>query len=463
MQKFSIAILLFFIAFISACQPQNPAANQANDSTSLLVFNMADMHSGYDAYPILLSNIDQRMAQQAQAISVFVLNGDFFEAGSVVAQKSKGKLDMAFLAELKKRGEVVFNIGNHDFDIVPMNDFIHLASTLGVRVIGTFASSELNIALPAFTDIPVGQQHIRFIGVNTDHKRTFPTAMRDSLTIPAPQDWLAQHYTKLAQDADYTVLLSHAGLMADKAMLAFLATQNSKPLYVLGAHDHLSLQTEFNGMPYLHTTFKGQRLVVVNLQTGEAEPQLNIENLITDFSQAGEQAFTKEIAATRAEVLSPEDLTVVGMVPKDMTLTEAVDWTLQVMRDKTGADVALFNHSSFGSGLQQGPLALYRFNQFMRFENKLMVSTVDGLTLKAILQHANQHQQTDITQLSGDFVYANVIDVQNGQSYKIVTPDWVTLPDNQVNYLGMSLDFTEVKGVSVKTLLTEALSKQPSL
>jgi 2',3'-cyclic-nucleotide 2'-phosphodiesterase (5'-nucleotidase family) len=458
MQNISCSLLLFFILLTTACQPQTSDKNEAMHLPSLLVFNMADMHSGYDAYPILLNNIDHYLSNNPSTTVVFAINGDFFEAGSVVAQKSGGKLDMAFLAALKKRGEVVFNIGNHDFDIIPMNDFIAQANKLGIQVIGTFASSELNTALPAYTDISVGQQTLRFIGVDTDHSRTFPAALRANLNIPAPQDWLSQHYAQLAQDSDFTVLLSHAGLTVDQNMLDFLATQNNKPVYMLGAHDHLSLQTKINGIPYLHSTFKGQRLVVTHLQTGEAEPQLNIENLITDFSQAGEQAFSNEIAATRAEVLSPEDLAVVGIVPKNMTLTESVDWTLQVMRKKTGADVALFNHSSFGSGLPHGPLSLYRFNQFMRFENKLMVSTVDGSTLKVILERANQHQQTDISKLSGDFVYANIIPIQDDQNYKIVSPDWVTLPDNQLNYLGMQLNFSEVKGVTVKTLLKEALN-----
>ena len=460
MQNVLRCLLLFFLLFITACKPQTTVDKETKQPPSLVVFNMADMHSGYDAYPILLENIDDYLSNNLTTTVVFALNGDFFEAGSVVAQKSKGKLDMAFLTALKQRGEVVFNIGNHDFDIIPMNDFIDQANSLGVHVIGTFASSELNHTRPAFTDIPFAQKTVRFIGIDTDHSRTFPASIRETLKIPAPLDWLTQHYATLTQDSDFTVLLSHAGLTTDKAMLEFLASQDHKPLYMLGAHDHLSLQTTLHGIPYLHTTFKGQRLVVTHLQAGSTPPQLGIHNILTDFDQVGEQTFADNIAATRAHVLNPEDLALVGTVPHNMDLTAAVDWTLQVMRDKTAADVALFNHSSFGSGLQQGPLALYRFNQFMRFENKLMVTTVDGVVLKAILARANQHLQNDITKLSGDFVYANTITVNDQQRYTIVTPDWVTLPDNQVNYLGVQLDFTELEGLTVKTLLREALSKK---
>ena len=211
-------------------------------------------------------------------------------------------------------------------------------------------------------------------------------------------------------------------------------------------------------MPYLHTTFKGQRLVVVELRTDDTLLKLTINNLLTDFSQAGDPAFRAQINATRETVLSPEDKMIVGKVTKELSFDQAVAWTLDTLREKTGADVALFNHSSFGSGLPQGPLAQYRFNQFMRFENKLMMTTVDGQTLKTILARANQHLHNDIAQISGDFVYANTLEVQEQQSYTIVTPDWVTLADNQLNYLGMQLNFWEFPDTSVKTLLKESLN-----
>lgn len=458
MPYFTAFLLLFFMTLVSACQPNTSVQPESFPAQSVVVFNMADMHSGYDAYPILLDNIDLYTSEHQNSLILFAINGDFFEAGSVVAQQSMGKLDMAFLAALAERGQVIFNIGNHDFDVINMNDFIEQASKIGVRVIGTFSSSQLLTPLPTYTDIVLGQQHLRFIGIDTDHTRTFPASMRDSLTIPPPQKWLAGHYAHLAENADYTVVLSHAGLQTDKAILAFLSAQSHPPLYVLGAHDHLNLQTHINGIPYLHTTFKGQRLVITSLLLSPTQHEVDVDNNITDFSQTGNSAFASEIAATRAQVLAEKDLAIVGVVPTDMSLVEAVDWTLATMRQATGADVALFNHSSFGSGLQQGPLAEYRFNQFMRFENKLMTTTVDGETLLKLLSRANQHQITELEQLSGDFVYANMLSPEPNKRYKIVTTDWVTMADNQEAYLGMTLDFTPVANLTIKALLKQALS-----
>jgi len=389
---------------------------------------------------------------------IFVINGDFFEAGSVVATRSKGMLDMTFLNALRSRGEVIFNIGNHDFDVLEMNDFIQQAQDSGIRVIGTFASQQLQRALSPYTDLNLGERRVRFIGVDTDHPATFPAALRDALNIPNPLTWLAQHYEPLAADADDTVLLSHAGLQVDKNILAFLAQQNKAPLYVLGAHDHLSLQTRVANIPYLHTTFKGQRLVLVAVNAPPKATKMTISSLLTEAEQGVDEAFAALIVEQRAEFLTPSDTEIVGKVAKELSLQEAVDWTLDTMRQFTAADVALFNHSSFGSGLAKGPLPRYRFDQFMRFENKLMVANVDGATLNKILAKANQQQLTDIEKMSGDFVYANIISPDLGKTYRIVTTDWVARPTHQMDYLGVAVDFQVVPDTSIKGLLLHALA-----
>jgi 5'-nucleotidase / UDP-sugar diphosphatase len=166
------------------------------------------------------------------------------------------------------------------------------------------------------------------------------------------------------------------------------------------------------------------------------------------------------VAKQRARYLTASDMEIVGTVTEDLDLQAAVDWTLHTMRQLTAADVALFNHSSFGSGLAKGPLPHYRFDQFMRFENKLMVANVDGATLSKILAKANQQQLSDINKMSGDFVYANLISPEDKQQYRIVTTDWVARPKHQMDYLGLTLDFEEVPNTSIKGLLLDTLAKQ---
>jgi 2',3'-cyclic-nucleotide 2'-phosphodiesterase (5'-nucleotidase family) len=91
------------------------------------------------------------------------------------------------------------------------------------------------------------------------------------------------------------------------------------------------------------------------------------------------------------------------------------------MRLKMAGNVVLFNYSSFGSGLKQGPLAICQFNQFMGFENKPVVATLDGNDLKQILARANRHQKNEFDKPGGDFVFAYDINPEPDRYYKMVT------------------------------------------
>ena len=132
-------------------------------------------------------------------------------------------------------------------------------------------------------------------------------------------------------------------------------------------------------------------------------------------------------------------------------------WSVETVRDAVDADVAFLNHSSFGSGLSEGPLPKYRFDQFMRFDNDMMHAEVDASTLHTILGRSNQHIETAFEERTGDYLYASDINVEDGETYRIVTSSWVALDFNQQRYLGTEVSFEQIEGVTTKGLLTEAL------
>ena len=122
-----------------------------------------------------------------------------------------------------------------------------------------------------------------------------------------------------------------------------------------------------------------------------------------------------------------------------MTVREAALWSVEAVRDAVGADAAFLNHTSFGSGLNAGPLAKYRF------DNDVMVATVDARTLRSIMARSNQHKMRDLAERSGDLLYANALDIQDGREYRIATSSWV------------ALDFEQVEGVTTKGILTDTM------
>ncbi|MFW5729524.1 MAG: metallophosphoesterase [Spirochaetota bacterium] len=425
------------------------------ESPELVAVNMADTHSAYDAYPRILTAVDRLSKQYAGQNLVFLFNGDLFELGNAAALKSEGEADWEFLRRLREYGPVVINIGNHEFDFVPPEEFIETALRYDITVIGNIADASGRAPAPSAIDLAAGGATVRVVGVATNAMNTYPEPYRETLKIPDPVDWTADSYAELVQGADYSILLSHAGLLADRDMLATLPANT---LFAVGGHDHLVLQEEINGIPYMHNGFRGELVAVTEVYLSGTTPRLATHTIRVPDIDTADPAMTRTIEAVRTEYLDAEDTAVVATVPRDMTVLEAAMWSVEAVRDAVGADVAFLNHSSFGSGLSEGPLPKYRFDQFMRFDNDVMRAEVDASTLRSILERSNQHTATAFEERTGDFLYASEIDVEDGETYEIVTSSWVALDFNQERYLGTEISFEQVEGVTTKGILTDALT-----
>ena len=182
-------------------------------------------------------------------------------------------------------------------------------------------------------------------------------------------------------------------------------------------------------------------------------------DILSEEITGTDEAMATTIAEVRRQYLEPEDTAVVGRVRRNMSVLEAASWAVATVRDAVGADVAFLNHTSFGSGLQAGPLARYRFDAFMRFDNDAMRATVSADTLRTILARSNQHLVSSIQGRTGDFLYSSDVTVRDGRQYTIATSSWVALDFNQQRYLGATVVFEKVPGVTTKGLLLEELNR----
>lgn len=424
----------------------------------LVIVNMADTHSAYDAYPAVLAGV-QELARQYEAVELmFLFNGDLFELGNASAAKSAGEADWVFFERLAELGSVVINIGNHEFDFMSPQAFVDAAQAVGAQVIGTVTTVEDASLVPVSTDLVVDQQRVRIVGVGTDQMNTYPAAIRESLVIPEPVAWLRANWQPVTEGADYTILASHAGLVSDLAMIDAI-DRDAALLYVVGGHNHIVLREAIRGIDYMHNGFRGEQFNVTELTFTDQGVEAIYRDVITAEIGAVDTEMASVIEQVREQYLDADDLAVVGTVPRDMTVTEAALWAVETVRVATDADLALLNHTTFGSGLLAGPLARYRFDQFARFDNDIMRATVDAQTLRTILAGANQHRSDDVRSRTGDFLYTGPIDVIDGRSYDIVTSNWVAFDFNQARYLGTTVDFEQVPGITFKQLLVDELNR----
>jgi 5'-nucleotidase/UDP-sugar diphosphatase len=457
MKKMQIFRVLIVLTLIFAFIVPALYGGERHHIPELVIVNMADTHSAYDTYPLILTAVKGISEELDYGYMVFLFNGDLFEFGNAAARKSQGLADWEFLSRLEQYGPVIVNIGNHEFDFMSPAEFIDTARSYGVIVIGTVQTAPDGFLLaPEYTDLDTEGGTVRVIGIATNQINTYPKEFREKIAIPDPVSWTDEHYGVVSGKADYSILLSHAGLTADVALLPLLPDNT---LFAVGGHDHLTLRQEVYGTPYMHNGFCGEMLNVAEVHLEGSSPRVVFHDIRTADIEKGDADMENAISLIRAQYLDAQDTATVGVVPEDMTVLEAAYWAVETVRDATGADVAFLNHTSFGSGLQAGKLPRYGFDKFMRFDNKLMRATVSADTLRTILSVSNQHLMKSIEGRTGDFLYASDIDVKDGREYDIVTSSWVALDFNQKRYLGTEIPFEEIPNITTKGILVSEMNK----
>lgn len=425
---------------------------------SVTFINFADLHSAYNAMPHLLTEIETIVAEHPDSESYVLINGDLFEPGNVVAARSADEVTWAFLERLDKIAPVIVNLGNHEFDFLSPPEFLARADAAGLTVIGNLIDrGSGQLLAPAVTTLEIDDYLIDVVGMSTDALNTYAKAVRGSVLTPNPDYW-SSYLPQLTVLADEVVLLSHAGVVADRAILPELP---AKVAFVVGAHDHLVLSERVprvtgQDVLYVHNGARGEQVRVVTLELASGE----VTSELVSVSAPADPELAALVENVRAQYLTPEDTVIVGTVPEPMSLHEAANWAVETLKEATEADVAMLNHTSFGAGFAAGPLPKYAFDAFMRFDNDVMVAEMDGATLAQILELANQGPDTPLSERTGDFVYASTITPEPGQTYTLVTSSWVALPNNVMGYLGTDdLIFRKLEGVTTKGLLQEALSQ----
>lgn len=422
----------------------------------LLLLHLADLHSAYDRYPRLVSLVEATVEEHPDAETAILVNGDVFELGNPVARASQGEADWSFLERLDALAPVILNLANHEFDFQEPRAVVDEARGRGLEVIGSLVDAEEGAALaPPVATLRVGGRIVDVVGIATDQESTYAEEARPLLLAPDPVDY-ARYLGPLTVMADHVVVLSHAGVGPDREILA---SAPERVLYAVGAHDHLAFVDESLGLPYAHAGFKGERLLVaeVSFRPGGGA-SVSFSERSTDEHDQADAELRDEIARLREQHLSAEDLATVGTVPRDLTVREAALWSVEALAEATDADVALLNHTSFGAGLAEGELPRHRFDAFMRFDNDVMVTEMEGETLARVLDQANQGPDTPLAERTGDFLYASDLDPQPGETYRVVTSSWVALPFNQGRYLGVEdVEFRQIEGVTTKGLLADAL------
>lgn len=424
----------------------------ASAGVDLQLVLLADLHSCHDRAPALLAALDLALAARPGVPTFILINGDVFERGNALTRRSEAAADWALLEALRARAPVLLNLGNHETAIIDdMAEVVRRARALGITVLSTmidtrtkrpFAEASLEIALG-------GGRRMTVVGIATDDMQTYRAPARPFLSIPDPAAWAREALPILLLETDLGVVMSHAGVAADRAMLPHLPPGS----LLLGGHEHLRFGHRVGPTRYLHTGAWANYLTLAEISFTRGSPFITTREITIDPEGPGEA----RLAALRRDLLAahltPEDREVLGHLPQPMDLAEAARFLNAQMARQAGAALGLISNTTLGTGLPRGPVTRYDLDAFIRFDGAVLRAEADAAALAEIALRANQDDDRPFARRTGEFVYAGPIPAAPA---RLASIGWVQM--NARRYLGTeALAFEKVDGPGIKALAAAGL------
>jgi 5'-nucleotidase / UDP-sugar diphosphatase len=413
------------------------------------VLAVSDMHSAYERTAQLLAAFETEV--RANPVPhVIAIDGDIFEHGNAVAVRSGGVIDWAFLAALPAIAPTVFNLGNHDNDLTPdLAEVVARLKGLGIQVVSTIGDTRTGSGYAAAsTTLPFGRRSLRVVGMATDALTTYPKSSRDQLSIPAAATWAAANLAETLADADLVMVMSHAGVTADRDILPLLPDGS----LMIGGHNHLLFQHRQSRSAYVHT---GSWTAAYTAAEFLSDGSVTARSRAVAREAPASPALANLIAATLAANLTDEEQTILGNSRRALSLGDTGRRVAAGLAQAAGADAGFIGHTTLGTGVPAGPVSRYDFACVVRFDGKLMTATISRAQLERVMARANQDRAMPLADRSGDFLYA-AVGSSRADHVRIATTDWCAT--NQTEYFGMTdLRFEAIAESSVKRAAAAAL------
>ncbi len=397
-----------------------------------IAFVAGDLHSAYERTAQLVARIDRIRADNPGVPAVVLLDGDTFEFGNAVARRSEGAVEFALFAALAKRGPTVLNLGNHEPEFFDMAETVARIEATGVKVVSNAVDRTTGKPFaPASLRLQLGAREATVVGICTDQLATYRVVVRPTLDLADPVVWAKANLASLLKDAPLPIILSHAGLRADRTMLPLVPDGT----LFAGAHDHLRFVHREGRTVYFHSGSWTAWLSVARLERATDGPQWDVEQVPIGPDDPADPKITAVVRETMAKFLTAAERAIVGQAPRTMTPEEAARFAVHAARVAAGADVAIIGGTTFGAGLPAGDVTRFALDACVRFDGTLFVGEVEGGQLREMLRRTNQGPDTPFAAREGENLVADApAEIVPGRRYRLATSDWIAR--NPRNYLG---------------------------
>lgn len=452
----SFLILILVLLWAGLGPPAAAATVDTPAGTEAVLFVIGDQHSAYERTAQLTALVARIRAENPELPAAILIDGDTFELGNPVARRSGGLVDFAMFTVFARQAPTILNLGNHEPEFYDLAETVRRIEATGVKVISNIINRATSQPFaPAATPLKLGPTEAVVVGVTTDRLATYRAAVRPSLDLADPVVWAKQSLGKLLAGAPLPIVLSHAGLEADRAMLELVPDGT---LFV-GAHNHIRLIHEEGRTVYFHSGSWNEFLSVVWLCRDEAGvARWVVEQVTVDPQGPADPELEKLVRTTGEQYLEPADGETVGWLPHALSPGEAARLAVSAVKVAAKADAAVIGNTTFGGGLPAGDVTRYVFDACVRFDGAVAVAEVDGRRLAQILDRANPAADAPFAERTGEYLVADGPEnIDPARTYRLATNDWGVR--NQKKYFaGEEFVFEEIPGLKVKAAVLSALA-----
>jgi len=421
-----------------------------------LLIIAGDQHSAYERTAQVVAAVDRLKAGHPGLPQAILLNGDTLEYGNVVARRSAGAVDFAMFAALARRAPTIVNVGNHEPEFYDLAATVARLRATGVAVVSNITDrSTGQPCAPASVKVALGHTDAVVVGLATDNLSTYRVAVRPTLDLSDPVVWARRNLPALFDGATLPIVLSHAGIKADRGILPLVPAGT---LYA-GAHDHQRFVHPFAHGLYVHSGSWNEYLTLAWLhRDADGAPHWTVEQIRVAADGPADPELAALIKETRAKYLTPEDTAVIGHTAAALGPAEAARFVVAALRQAAGVDAAFIGNTTFGAGLPGGAVTREEFDACVRFDGAIYTAEVDGARLRELLAAANLEPESPFELRRGEFSFADGrAEIDPAKTYRIATTDWGA--KNTARYFGEpAISWREQPGLKLKAAVLPTLA-----
>jgi 2',3'-cyclic-nucleotide 2'-phosphodiesterase (5'-nucleotidase family) len=331
-----------------------------------------------------------RAEEKAKGAAVLVVDcGDFFQ-GTPEGDLTKGRL---VIEAMNAIGYDALCLGNHDFDLGPKTtqELAALAQfpflCANVRLKGTRDPPSWLVAAVDFPDL-----RLEFLGlITSDMPNVTVEKAREGLEFDGEEEALKRHGWDRPAEGRARVLLTHVGYEREAELAKAFPIDA-----LLGGHSHSRRFEKIGAVAYLQSGDRaahvGRLDLLIDGATGRViESSVKLEVVrVSD----GEDAAVKRIIEKYAPEIDRVMNEVVGELavdlPKDAPGRSSPlgSYLCDLMREATGAEVALHNRTGIRASMAKGKVRLRDVYQVSPFKNTLVTLRMRGSDLRGMLERS---------------------------------------------------------------------------